>query len=167
MTAPDTATESVSFPDHPAVTAGYRTSYSYNELDNLLSVTQGNQTRTFVYDSLSRLTSAINPESGTISYQYDNNGNLAQKTDARIPPVTTTYVYDKLNRLTNRTYSNGTPAVSNDYDDAGVPNSKGRLTSVSSSVSSYRYDEYDSLGRIVKSAQLTDGRSTRWNTATT
>ena len=40
------------------------TSYSYSALDNLTRVTQGSQTRTFVYDSLSRLTSAANPESG-------------------------------------------------------------------------------------------------------
>jgi hypothetical protein len=48
------------------------------------------QTRSFVYDSLKRLTSATNPEtsangvqSGTISYAYDANSNLTQKTDAR------------------------------------------------------------------------------------
>ena len=33
------------------------TSYGYNALDNLTRVTQGTQTRTFAYDSLSRLTS--------------------------------------------------------------------------------------------------------------
>jgi YD repeat-containing protein len=43
----------------------------------------GSQSRTFHYSSLSRLTSATNPESGTVSYQYDNNGNLTLKTDAR------------------------------------------------------------------------------------
>ena len=59
------------------------TSYGYNALDNLTRVTQGAQTRTFAYDSLSRLTSAANPESGAIAYTYDNNGNLTQRTDAR------------------------------------------------------------------------------------
>ena len=59
------------------------TSYSYSALDNLTRVTQGAQTRTFAYDSLSRLTSASNPESGTVAYTYDNNGNLTQRTDAR------------------------------------------------------------------------------------
>jgi YD repeat-containing protein len=54
----------------------YRTTYTYDVLGNLRTVTQGSQTRTFVYDSLSRLTSAINPESGTVAYTYDNNGNL-------------------------------------------------------------------------------------------
>src|SRR5204862_1211504 len=36
----------------------YLTSYEYDTLDNLTKVTQGNQTPTFVYDSLKRLTSA-------------------------------------------------------------------------------------------------------------
>src|SRR6185369_907288 len=46
----------------------YATTYGYDALDDLTSVTQGAQTRTFVYDSLKRLTRAINPESGTINY---------------------------------------------------------------------------------------------------
>ena len=59
----------------------HETSYSYDALDNLRLVTQGSQTRTFDYDFLSRLTSATNPESGTITYAYDPNGNLKEKTD--------------------------------------------------------------------------------------
>ena len=62
--AADAATVPVSFPNHAEVTAGYLTSYSYDTLDNLKTVTQGSQTRTFVYDSLKRLSSATNPESG-------------------------------------------------------------------------------------------------------
>src|SRR5207248_539647 len=55
----------------------YVTNYSYDTLDDLINVTQGTQTpRTFNYDSLKRLTSASNPESNTVNYQYDNNGNL-------------------------------------------------------------------------------------------
>jgi YD repeat-containing protein len=87
----------------------YQTSYAYDTLDNLTTVTQGAQTRTFAYDSLKRLTSATNPESGTVSYQYDNNGNLAQKTDPRTTggsSWTTTLAYDALNRLISETYAN-------------------------------------------------------------
>src|SRR5260370_13132071 len=46
----------------------------------------------FIYNSLKRLTSAANPESGTINYQYDNNGNLTQKNDAR--GVISAYISD-------------------------------------------------------------------------
>ncbi|PYR81184.1 MAG: hypothetical protein DMG18_16735 [Acidobacteria bacterium] len=43
----------------------YSTTYSYDALDNLTGVVQGVQSRSFVYSSLSRLTSATNPESET------------------------------------------------------------------------------------------------------
>ena len=65
------------------------TCYSYDALDNLTAVRQkatnctGGQLRTFAYDSLGRLTSATNPESGTASYTYDGNGNLLTKSDRR------------------------------------------------------------------------------------
>lgn len=68
--------------ENPA-SLNYLTSYAYDALGNLTAVTQGSQTRSFVYDSLKRLQSATNPESGTVSYSYDNNGNLLTKTDAR------------------------------------------------------------------------------------
>ena len=130
----------------------YLTSCSYDTLDNLITVNQGSQTRSFVYDSLKRLSSATNPESGAISYQYDANGNLTQKTDAR--SIVSTYVYDALNRATSRSYSDSTPPVTYGYDAVGVTNSKGRLTSVSSSVSSYTYSSYDAIGRVLGESQI-------------
>jgi RHS repeat-associated protein len=133
----------------------YQTVYAYDALGNLRQVTQGGQTRSFEYDSLSRLLSAFNPESGLTRYQYDANGNLSQKTDARL--VITTAVYDNLNRITNRTYSDGTPAVTYTYD--AIANAVGRLTSVRSSVSSSSYDEFDALGRVKRSTQTTSGNS--------
>jgi RHS repeat-associated protein len=135
----------------------YVTTYTYDVLDNLRTVTQGEQTRTFVYDSLSHLTATVNPESGTSSYQYDNNGNLSQKVDAR--SVTTTYAYDALNRATTRSYSDATPAVTYTYDAADISNSKGRLTSSSNSVSTTSYTGYDAMGRITGSSQVTDGQT--------
>jgi YD repeat-containing protein len=54
------------------------------------------------------LRTAANPESGTISYQYDDNGNLVVKTDAR--GVSTHFAYDSLNRVTRRWY-NGSNSI--------------------------------------------------------
>lgn len=105
------------------------TYYTYDALGNLIEVQQQGgstdssrwRTRTFVYDSLSRLTSASNPESGTTTYNYDANGNLLTKTAAR--GITTTYSYDALNRLTGKTYSDSEPAVTYGYDGvAGIVN---------------------------------------------
>ena len=85
------------------------TNYAYDVFGNLTTVAQGSQTRTFTYDSVSRLRQAINPESSTVTYQYDDNGNLLVKTDART--VSTHFEYDALNRITRRWY-NGSNAVS-------------------------------------------------------
>jgi YD repeat-containing protein len=99
-----------------------------------------------------------NPESGTINYGYDPNGNLTSKVDAR--NITTSYIYDALNRVTNRVYTNepsgsDTPDVTYTYDN--VTNAKGKLTKVSSSVSTTEYVAFDILGRVTRSKQTTDG----------
>ena len=118
VAAADSATEAISFPGLAEVTAGYHTSYTYDALNNLLMVTQGSQSRWSVYDSLKRVLSTTNPENGMVSFQYDSNGNVTQRTDARQPAVITTYGYDKINRPITRTYSGGTPGVSYKYDYA-------------------------------------------------
>jgi RHS repeat-associated protein len=142
------------------------TSYSYDELGNLKNVTQGNQVRTFVYDSLSRLKSAAAPESGTTSYTYDANSNLLTKTDAR--GVTTSFSYDELNRSLTKSYTGElsgqqTAAVTYFYDGAGLSSvpaySKGQLTKISSSVSETRYTEFNALGAVISSEQVTEGRT--------
>jgi RHS repeat-associated protein len=129
------------------------TNYVYDTLNNLITVNQGVQTRSFAYDSLSRLKSASNPESGIINYLYDNNSNLLSKTDAR--NITTNYVYDNLNRVKNRNYSdNVTPNVAYTYDN--LPNAKGKLIKVNSSVSTTEYTSFDILGRVLNHKQRTD-----------
>src|SRR5262249_7732125 len=105
----------------------YETDYQYDALGNLLRVDQKGstptdstkwRTRTFSYDSLSRLLTAYNPESGTISYGYDANGNVLTKV-ASAPnqsgnaTVTTTFTYDFLNRATQKSYSDGTTLIVN------------------------------------------------------
>ncbi len=137
----------------------YLTSYSYDVLDSLTTVSQGSQTRTFVYDSLKRLTSATNPESGTIGYLYDDNGNLTQKTDAR--GIVSTYVYDALNRNTTVNYSDTAinPDLTRIYDTAA--NGIGRLResyaggneTSGSTVEHTKIISYDALGRPLDQRQ--------------
>ena len=139
----------------------YLTSYEYDVRDDLTKVTQDSnppqnqQTpRVFVYDSLKRLTSATNPESGTISYQYDYNGNLTRKTDAR--GVYIDYFYDALNRNKTIDYSDTTtinPDITRVYD--GAIRGKGRFWynyaggsySVGATVEHIAIDSYDPVGR--------------------
>ena len=132
------------------------TFYTYDVSDNLLAVSQGVQARTFIYDGVDRLTSATNPESGTISYTYDSDSNVLTKTDAR--GIVTTMSYDSHNRLIGKTYSDGTtPAVAFAYDTTGVnganiQNPIGRLVVaevVGSSPNYIVHAGYDAMGRVM------------------
>jgi len=150
------------------------TGYTYDVLGNLTQVSQGSQTRTFTYTSLGRLASAANPESGTVSYTYDNNGNLLTRTDA-IGNVTTMSTYDALNRITGKSYSVVSPTVATSsvtykYDnqslDSCAPSlnrgpSIGRLVAVTTgtcSGSNYsgNFYGYNGLGQVTEFHQRTD-----------
>ncbi|HEY7531590.1 MAG TPA: RHS repeat-associated core domain-containing protein, partial [Nitrospiraceae bacterium] len=178
----------VSFPN-TSIAAGYRSIYTYDSMDDLIKVkqqigTSGTiQNRFFMYDSLRRLIRARNPEQNvasglalsdpltsnsqwSVAYVYDPASNLSQKTESRANAqgslLQINYTYDELNRLLTRGYLNdpsATPAVSYSYDSTAVLNSNGRLTSVTSVISSTNYLEFDSLGRIKKSSQTTAGVS--------
>src|SRR5581483_9134856 len=166
ITPSDGSTEPLTFPGHSEVVAGYRTSYKYDAFGNLIQVIQGNQSRSFVYGSLKRLLQATNPESGTVSYRYDNNGNLISKTDAR--GIVSTMTYDPLSRITSKSYSDGTPQISYYYDNQVLPfnpagfnrgYSQGRLVAVlygnsGTSSSAGNYYGYDRAGEIVQKVQV-------------
>jgi YD repeat-containing protein len=160
------------------------TDYVYNILNDLTSVNQKGKSGTdiarargFSYDSLSRLISATNPESGTVGYSYDANSNLATKTDAR--PISTIYGYDALNRLISKSYSSDTsrtPMSCFQYDTSSAtlppgvthPNWVGRLTNewtavvgsscIAPSGSYYTLRSllsYDAMGRVTNEQQCT------------
>ena len=146
------------------------TTYGYDMLDNLTSVSMGS--RTFLYSSLSRQMCASNPESATNTcptastasqisgldwYTYDPNGNLASHTDAR--GTSTNMTYDGLNRVKTTNYTAGvntaaTPNVSYLYD----ADTKGTLFSVTTSLGGTSY-AHDKLGRVIASVQTTNGAS--------
>jgi RHS repeat-associated protein len=76
---------------------GDKVKYTYSARDLLESVTNGrNQQRQFEYDAADRLTRWTDPD-GTVSYTYDNNGNVLTVTDKN---GTISREYDKLNRVT-------------------------------------------------------------------
>ena len=114
---------------------GYWTTYTYDLNNNLTGVTQNGQssgsqqTRTYAYDDLRRMTSETNPESGTTTYTYDTDttcgtfkGDLVKKIDA--VGNTTCLAYDSLHRPTSLTYSgpysSSTPNKYFVYDAATV-----------------------------------------------
>jgi RHS repeat-associated protein len=137
----------------------YETVYTYDALDDLATVVQGgSHNRTFVYDSLKRLTSSTNPEAGAVAYTYDADGNVATKLDAR--SITITYGYDKLNRLTGKTYSNSDPAVGYTYDQSGCLSASacfniGRRTGMTDAAGSESW-AYDKMGRELAEQRITN-----------
>ncbi len=165
---PDADTVSIVFPQNGTTYNGYLTQYSYDSLGNLTTVAQGAQTRTFVYDSLSRLLTATNPESGAANYRYDDNSNLTTKTDAR--GITATMTYDALNRVRLKDYSDTTPDVSYVYDNQALPGGApagfnrgfalGRMVAVNyGSGSAGSYYGYDEAGRAVNKTQQINGNN--------
>jgi YD repeat-containing protein len=126
-------------PNGTTKTSSMETDYGYDALNNLLSVMQcgalcsspasnGPISRSFHYDSLSRLYSASNPEAGTTGYTYDANSNLQSKTDARV--IKTQFGYDALNRAISKTYpsdTTGTTISCYQYDSSSISGAGGNL----------------------------------------
>ncbi|HET9180585.1 MAG TPA: RHS repeat-associated core domain-containing protein [Candidatus Angelobacter sp.] len=111
----------------------YVTLYQYDGLGNLKCVEQhGDSTsgagcssypnpaagdtwrpRMFTYNSLSQLLTAYNPETGNITYTYDVDGNVVNKTSPQpnqaqgsTATTTVTYCYDTLNRVVAKGFAN-------------------------------------------------------------
>jgi YD repeat-containing protein len=114
------------------------------------STVQANwRTRTFAYDSLSRLTHQTTPEAGMLTFNtYDTDGNLLLATDAR--GLTVQYHYDALNRLTSKVLQSGSTYVYNydARDSSSDPYGVGRLTSMQNGTSAGAYFTYDLSGNV-------------------
>jgi YD repeat-containing protein len=153
------------------------------QLDNLIGVNQNNQTRTFAYDALSRLTSQITPEGGAVSFTYTDFNAVLKRTDPR--NVETHYKYDAMNRPIQVWYTglggndsgtirpalpSGVAATSdvtiayNNLSGAGVGN--GQVNQVTDGLGSETY-AYDSLSRLSSKTRVIDSRSIRLNINTT
>ena len=105
------------------------TRYDYDVLDDLTAVTDpnGNVTR-YAYDDFRRMVRQESPVTGVTTYGYDAAGNLTTTTDAR--GAETTRVYDALGRIRSAatTLGGNTETVSWAYDDPAAGSyGKGRL----------------------------------------
>ena len=178
-----------SSPIPSSLASPYITLYSYDALGNLFCVEQhGNasgtgcssspasdatspwRVRRFTYDSLSRLLTAKNPESGTTTYQYDNDGNMISKVDGR--GIGVTFGYEQLHRLTIKQYSDGSAPREYYYDVTpplaySAPNhgdSIGRLTHASNDVNAAYDPVYDPLGRVTAQVYCIPSNCANFNT---
>jgi len=169
-------------PNGVSAPASMETDYTYDALGNLLTVAQKGAvgtdtplpTRTFTYDSLSRLVTAFNLESGAESYTYDPIGNVTSKTSPLVNATsgmqTMGYCYDGLNRMTYKFYSappsNCTSssgyAASYTYDAStisGATNVVGKLTDEKAYlngtlISERSPNQYDPMGRLKGEQQI-------------
>jgi len=143
------------------------TCYQYDLLGNLVQTLHGNQTRSYTYDSLSRVTSSTVPEraagtTGTTYFYYTTSSGalcsgdskeICRRTDPR--GITTIYSYDSIYRLTAVSYSDATPAVTYLTDQTncgttGLSNGLGRATGMAvSDGSNSALWCYDSAGHLI------------------
>ncbi|WP_163505155.1 LamG-like jellyroll fold domain-containing protein [Fodinicola acaciae] len=134
---------------------GTQLSIAYNTLSQPATIHYGQtgDVRTFGYDHLHRLatdtlttsTSAASATVASISYGYDENGNLTSKNTTGFGAAGTTanntYTYDDANRLTS--WNNGTTTTPYEYDASG------NRTRVGANVYTYNArDELTSDGNI-------------------
>jgi RHS repeat-associated protein len=98
------------------------TTYAYNARDQITSINQQGQTRSYVYDGHARISSQVTPEQGTKTYTYYADDMTHVVTDAR--GATQTFTYNGRHLPTHVAY--GVPAgvgatanVTSGYDSAG------------------------------------------------
>lgn len=171
-----------------------QTTHTYDVLGNLTGVTQTGITsgsnkdtprapRTFTYDSLSRLATATNPETGAISYTYDANSNQLSRTQPLVNATSGTqtlrYCYDALNRKTAEytgslvgnctspsqiTLANLISAYTYDTTSLGTPpnNAIGQMTdaleyTAGTAIWERSPYQFDKMGRLLNEQQCTFG----------
>ncbi|MGD0733384.1 MAG: DUF2341 domain-containing protein [Terracidiphilus sp.] len=177
---------------------GVTTSYTYDALNRLLSRTTpgepavsftytptgkratmsvGSWTTTYSYDSLDRLTTKAAP-AGTLSYSYDDAGNLASMSSNHPNGVSVSYAYDELNRLSTVTDDRlqGNQTTTYTYDPASnvaavnYPNgvqsamtydALNRITGLATQSSGYLYQR-GPTGNLTSATEL-NGRTLNWS----
>ena len=132
-------------------TAGVQTKYDYDSKGNLLSMIEAlglpeQRVTTATYDAYGQLQTrtrkgATTADDATVSYQYDNYGNVTTATDAL--SQATTFTHDVLGNVLTRTdaRSNTTTMA---YNAAGWP------TSVTDALSHSTTFDYDKVGNRTK-----------------
>ena len=132
--------------------------YQYNDLDQLTTVTDPNGGQThYTYNIHGDLLQTDSPDTGITNYSYDETSNRKSMADAR--GITVNYQYDALNRLTFINYTDNIHDVTYTYDSCS--NGIGKLCQIQdqSGVTQYSYDSWGN--------RLTESHLYQGNTYTT
>jgi RHS repeat-associated protein len=143
---------------------GNSTTYTYDELDRLLTATdaKGGVT-TYTYTDRGNVATVTDAEGYVTSYEYDGNQNLVKMTT---PDGITTYEYDPLDRLIKTTTPdgkselityNGEGDVTSKTDKAGhktsyVLDANGQIVETIDALGNSTLFEYDAMGRLTKTS---------------
>ncbi len=105
------------------------TSYAYDPLDEIVTVTDNNKNATSaIYDNFGRRVTLSSPDAGTTSYVFDPASNLSQKITANLKAagqaVNYSYQYDRMASVAypkfpgnNVTYTYGGPGAAGNGAD--------------------------------------------------
>ncbi|HEV8483042.1 MAG TPA: hypothetical protein VGV87_05745, partial [Blastocatellia bacterium] len=147
-------------------TGGLLTRYSYDGLDKLTAITQGNQQRSFRFDALGRMThQKLSEASPTLNDSgqfvgagswsevstYDERSNLTSRTDARGVKTLFAYNADPLNRIQSISYDTSgfgdtgnpivaAPTITYEYLTTGDVRRTSRLTTSGVSTEDFTFD---------------------------
>jgi len=126
------------------------TNYTLNVRDQITSINQEGQTRTFGYDGYGRLATRTTPEQGSTTYSYFADDRTQTIADAR--GATTTFAYNARGFVTSIAYGfasgvAATPNVSFGYDAAG------NRTSMTDGLGSMSY-VYNTLSQLTSETRI-------------
>ncbi|TGK14294.1 RHS repeat-associated core domain-containing protein [Leptospira stimsonii] len=146
-------------------------SISKNALGEILSKTENGKTIQYIYDANSKTTQVRDPEGKNVNFTYDLLGHKLSQTTVNTGNTTfqfsvsgkvieqrnangsyLSYQYDTLDRLTRVTgnHSNGsTQNFQLTYDESGVTNGVGKVTSIIDSIGKTDF-QYDARGNQTK-----------------
>ena len=137
--------------------AGNVTSYGYDAIGQLISMSGAGGTSTATYDGRGNKIADSDPDKGAWSYRYNALGLLVEQTDAK--GQLTTMTYDVLGRMLSRTddatgSAASTASWSYDTGTSGI----GKLAEAQSPGYSI-VNSYDDYGRPAQSTETIDGDS--------
>jgi RHS repeat-associated protein len=133
---------------------GVTSTFTYDGLDRVVKISQAKGTETavttYTYDEVGNLLTVTDKE-GTVTYTYNVNDQIATRTD--IYGNTVSYGYDQAKRLTTLTYPNG-KEVHYDYDEN---NNLVKVTDWANRETNY---EYNNNGDLIKAIYVNGAYST-------
>ncbi len=145
--------------DEHNASSTYVTTYTYNRLGNVLSITDAlSNVRNFTYDGLGRRLTAQDLHAsgdgtyGSYSYTYDDSGNQTQVVDPKSQTIN--YTFDDINRPLTEDFTSATGTeVTYTYDSC--TQGKTRLCTASSTAVNIA-DVYNALGQLTQETKTID-----------